>query len=92
LKLISIDLQKREKVVIMAKFLGIMEGLGKIATPVFKSISFKRGIYSATLGIFEKSLKYLEMDLVNILLAFGFRERGYASKGLNTCEMSAKSL
>jgi len=39
------------------------------------------------LGIFEKSMNYLKIDLVNILLAFGFRERGYASKGLNTCEM-----
>jgi hypothetical protein len=37
-------------------------------------------------------MNYLEMDLAKIKLAFGFRERGYASKGLNTCEMSAKSL
>lgn len=44
------------------------------------------------LGIFKKSLKYLEINLVKIKLAFRFRERDYASKGLKTCEMLAKSL
>lgn len=34
------------------------------------------------LGIFEKSLKYIGINLVKIKLAFGFRERSYASKGL----------
>ncbi|HOM96423.1 MAG TPA: hypothetical protein P5140_08805 [Methanofastidiosum sp.] len=44
------------------------------------------------MGIFEKSMNYLGINLVKIKLAFRFRERSYASKGLNICEMSAKSL